>query len=116
MAEDDDRVARSLEPLTMDLCNAQQPDMPTFEVVAQLKVCQIPLKLVNCHVVYCSSSFTQEIGFKIYLLSNIGHGYFADLRSKMPDGLFKDFDGFYTSNPGSLLPKTVQRYNLDCLL
>ena len=38
-------------------------------------------------------------GYGIYLLSNIGIEYFADLRSKMPGDLFDHFDGFYTTNP-----------------
>ena len=41
----------------------------------------------------------KSMGYKIYLLSNIGTDYFEDLRKKMPENLFQSFDGFYTTNP-----------------
>lgn len=50
-------------------------------------------------IIYCCSDDLKLMGYKIYLLSNIGGDYFEDLVTKMPPDLFKSFDGFYTTNP-----------------
>ena len=61
------------------------------------------------------------MGYKIYLLSNIGSDYFEDLIKKMPEDLFKSFDGFYTTNPDDDYtmkpnPRIYKRYSLLCNL
>ena len=40
----------------------------------------------------------KQAGYEIYLLSNIGAGFFEDLRKKLPADLFEPFDGFYLAN------------------
>lgn len=40
-----------------------------------------------------------SFGYGVYLLSNIGTDYFKQLRETWPSDLFKNFAGFYTTNP-----------------
>ena len=76
-ADHEDRISGTLSPLISDICNAQKPDLPTFEVVERLV----------------------SSGYGVYLLSNIGIQYFNDLRANMPRDFFEHFSGFYTTNP-----------------
>lgn len=41
----------------------------------------------------------KSYGYSIYLLSNIGTDYFNQLREMWESNIFKNFDGFYTTNP-----------------
>jgi len=69
-------VRDTLSPLIQEICNAQKPDLPTFEVIERL----------------------HKSGYGIYLLSNIGIEYFAALREKLHYDFFEHFAGFYTTN------------------
>merc|ERR1711974_360841 len=61
--EKDKERYKVLNPLVTELCNAQDPDLPTFEIIRELK--------------------SQNFG--IYLLSNIGSDYFNALRNAWPE-------------------------------
>ena len=64
-------VRDTLSPLIQEICNAQKPDLPTFEVIERL----------------------HKSGYGIYLLSNIGIEYFAALREKLHYDFFEHFEG-----------------------
>lgn len=92
--KDKDRYS-VLNPLVTELCNCQEPDYPTFELISIL----IFFNFLIIFSYLIDLGKLKANGYSIYLLSNIGSDYFTQLQNMWPPNIFNDFDGFYTTNP-----------------
>ena len=121
-----ERYDKHVNPLVAKLCNCQDPDFATFELIGfflfavffsifsfhNFHFCFIIFFIFYfyfCVFMACiiflegSSNYflieqLKSAGYGIYILSNIGVEYFADLKNAL-ENYFVHFDGVYTTNP-----------------
>ena len=105
-----ERYDKHVNPLVAKLCNCQDPDFATFELIGFFYLpfffnFLIFLNFHFCFIIFLEGSSNyflieqlKSAGYGIYILSNIGVEYFADLKNAL-ENYFVHFDGVYTTNP-----------------